>query len=85
MPVNTLMPSDRRALAPAPVARTSGRTPRMNANDVMRMGRNRVRAASTADSMMGLLSMVRSSRATSTIRIPFLADSAINSIMPICT
>jgi hypothetical protein len=31
MPVNTVMPIDLRALAPAPVARTSGTTERMNA------------------------------------------------------
>ena len=48
MPLNTDSPSDARELAPAPVAVTSGTTPRMNANDVIRMGRNRVRAASTA-------------------------------------
>ena len=49
MPLKTLMPRERRALAPAPVARTNGSTPRMKANDVIRIGRNRVRAASTAD------------------------------------
>ena len=35
------MPIDLRALAPAPLATTSGATPRMNANDVMMIGRNR--------------------------------------------
>ena len=48
MPLNTAMPIDLRALAPAPVATTSGATPRMNANDVIRIGRKRARAASTA-------------------------------------
>src|ERR1700754_3298212 len=32
MPENTVMPIDLRALAPAPVASTSGKTPRMKAN-----------------------------------------------------
>ena len=44
MPLKTVMPMDLRAEAPAPVARTSGATPRMNANDVIRMGRKRARA-----------------------------------------
>ena len=48
MPLNTARPSETRALAPAPVAVTSGTTPRMNANDVIRIGRKRTRAASTA-------------------------------------
>ena len=83
MPLNTLMPSERRALAPAPVASTSGSTPRMKANDVIRIGRKRMRDASTAASQIDLPSTMRSSRATSTIRMPFLADSAISSIRPI--
>ena len=83
MPLNTVMPIDLRALAPAPVASTSGTTPRMKANDVIRIGRNRARAASTADSSSGLRSRTCSSSATSTIRMAFLADSAISRIMPI--
>src|SRR3984893_5038326 len=54
MPENTVMPIDLRALAPAPVASTSGTTPRMKANDGIRIGRNRDRAASIADSKSGL-------------------------------
>ena len=84
MPLNTVMPIDLRALAPAPVASTSGSTPRMKANEVIRMGRNRARAASIAASTIGLPA-ARISRATSTIRIAFLADSAISRISPICT
>src|SRR5881398_561140 len=53
MPENTVMPIDLRALAPAPVASTSGTTPRMKANEVIRIGRKRARAASIADSMIG--------------------------------
>jgi hypothetical protein len=44
MPVNTVMPIDTRALAPAPLASTSGTTPRMKANDVITIGRKRARA-----------------------------------------
>jgi hypothetical protein len=48
IPENTVMPIDLRALAlaPAPLATTSGTTPRMKANDVIGIGRNRARAAS---------------------------------------
>ena len=46
MPVNTVIPIDTRALAPAPLASTSGTTPRMKANDVITIGRKRARAAS---------------------------------------
>src|SRR5580658_3843027 len=54
IPENTVMPIDLRALAPAPLANTSGTTPRMKANDVIRIGRKRARADSTADSKSGL-------------------------------
>src|SRR5262245_19238778 len=53
MPENTVMPIDLRALAPAPVASTSGTTPRMKAKDVIRIGRNLARAAAIADSISG--------------------------------
>jgi hypothetical protein len=59
MPENTVMPIDLRALAPAPVASISGTRPRMKANDVIRMGRRRERAASTADSSSGLPSVMQ--------------------------
>ena len=39
------MPSDWRAALPAPVAKTSGVTPKTNAIEVIRIGRNRVSAA----------------------------------------
>src|SRR5215213_9672685 len=85
MPVNTVMPIDLRALAPAPVAITSGTTERMKAIEVIRIGRKRARAASTADWAIGWPSLMCRSRATSTIRIAFLADSAISRIKPIWT
>ena len=83
MPLKTVMPIDLRALAPAPLATTSGATPRMKANEVIRIGRKRARAASTAASRIGLPSFTRCSRATSTIRIAFLADKAMSRIRPI--
>ncbi len=64
-------------------ARTSGRTPSANVNDVIRIGRKRARAASTAESSMGFPAW-RNSRATSTIRMAFLADRAISNTRPIC-
>ena len=84
MPVNTVMPIEARALAPAPLANTSGATPRMKASDVITIGRNRARAAPTADSRM-VRPRSRNSRANSTIRIAFFADNAISSTSPIWT
>jgi hypothetical protein len=83
MPPNTAVPSERRAAAPAPVAPTSGKMPKMNANDVIRIGRNRSRDASTAASRM-LRPWLRSSRANSTIKIAFLLAKAMISTMPTC-
>src|ERR1700716_2346802 len=40
IPLNTVMPIGLRARAPGPPATTSGATPRMKANDVIRIGRN---------------------------------------------
>ena len=48
MPLNTAMPSDRRISAPAPAATISGTTPKMNANDVIKIGRSRSRDASSS-------------------------------------
>lgn len=48
MPANTAVPSACLSSAPAPVAQTSGITPKMKASDVIRIGRNRRRAASIA-------------------------------------
>ena len=47
MPKNTPVPSECRLAAPAPLAMISGATPRMKAKEVMRIGRNRSRAASS--------------------------------------
>ena len=83
MPLNMLSPSDIRPLAPAPVASTSGTTPNPKANEVIRIGRNRSRDASTAAQKIGLPWTIRPSRAISTIRMPFLADKAIIRMSPI--
>ncbi len=45
IPPNTVVPTECRLADPAPEAKTSGSTPRMKANDVIRMGRSRIRAA----------------------------------------
>ena len=81
MPPATAVPTEFRAPAPAPVAYASGSTPRMNANDVMRIGRSLMRAASTAASTMER-PCPRSCSANSTIRIEFFAASPINMTRP---
>ena len=48
MPANTAIPMLTRAAAPAPLATTSGTTPRMKANAVIMMGRKRSFAPSVA-------------------------------------
>jgi hypothetical protein len=53
MPPKTVVPTECRPACRAPVASTSGSTPRMKANDVIRIGRRRMRAASTAASTIG--------------------------------
>jgi len=45
-----VVPIEFRLAAPAPEAKTKGSEPRMNAKDVIKMGRKRSRAASRADS-----------------------------------
>ncbi len=48
MPPITPVPAEIRAPAPAPLENARGTTPRMNASDVITIGRNRSRAASMA-------------------------------------
>jgi hypothetical protein len=81
IPKNTLVPTERRLAAPAPLAITNGATPRMKASDVMRMGRKRSRAASIAASWMER-PCARSSVANSTMRMAFLAASPITANSP---
>src|SRR5262249_15941758 len=54
MPLSTLSPSDFWPLPPPPVPSTSGPTARPKAKEVIRIGRNRERDASTAASRIGL-------------------------------
>ena len=72
MPPATAVPTELRDAAPAPVASASGNTPRMNANDVIRIGRRRMRADSIAASTIDM-PRSRSCSANSTIRIEFFA------------
>ncbi|CFO00475.1 Uncharacterised protein [Bordetella pertussis] len=81
IPPSTPIPTARWLAAPAPVAMASGTTPRMNASDVIRMGRKRRRAASTADSYRPC-PRAYWSLANSTIRMAFLAASPITVTMP---
>jgi hypothetical protein len=84
MPLKTAAPSDRRISAPAPSAMTSGTTPRMKANDVIRIGRSRSRHASVVASRSGLPSW-DSCRANSTMRMAFLHARPTSTTKPICT
>ena len=82
IPPMTVVPTDCRAADPAPVASASGSTPRMNASDVIRIGRSRMRAASTAASTIDRPSLRRCS-ANSTIRIEFFAARPTSMTRPI--
>ena len=82
MPPNTPVPMDLRAAAPAPVALTRGKTPRMKAREVMTMGRKRRRAPSRAASSTPRPS-ARFWAANSTIRMAFFAARPISTTRPI--
>ena len=83
IPPITAVPIAIRLLAPAPVAMASGNTPAMNARLVIRIGRRRMRAASSAASITRL--PLRSAcSANSIIRIAFLEASPIVVSSPIC-
>jgi hypothetical protein len=71
IPPMTVVPMTRLATAPDPDANQSGTQPRINANDVMMIGRKRRRAPSSAASSSGV-PRSRASFANSTIRIAFL-------------
>ena len=83
IPDTTVVPSMRRAAAPAPSATQSGKQPKMKANDVIKIGRNRSRAPSSAASISGR-PCFSFSFANSTIRIAFLAVSPTSMTRPIC-
>jgi hypothetical protein len=71
-----------RPTAPAPDASAKGRTPRMNANAVIKIGRSRSRAAASAASIIDL-PFSTSTLANYTMRIAFLADSPMSMTKPI--
>ena len=83
IPPNTVKPIVRLATAPAPVATTSGITPKINAIEVITIGRKR---RLTASSVEVIRSSPRSTRtlANSTIRMAFFAARPISVIKPIC-
>ena len=85
IPQNTAVPMTFCAPAPAPAARISGTTPRINAKAVMRIGRNRNRADSSAASSTDIPSCSCFAFANSTMRIAFLAASPISMMRPIWT
>ena len=82
MPLKTVVPRVRRISAPAPWPSISGSTPRMNASDVITIGRSRSRHASSVawrrDSPAS-----RWYLANSTIRIAFLLASPTSTTKPI--
>lgn len=53
IPAKTAIPNEIRLAAPAPVETTSGKTPRIKANEVIRIGRRRTFPASMAASEIG--------------------------------
>lgn len=74
IPPITPVPTAFCAPEPAPELITSGITPRINAVDVIRIGRRRIRTASSVASIRPLPSFSIRSLANSTISIAFFAD-----------
>ena len=73
MPPNTPVPIACWVSALAPLASIKGTTPRVNANEVIKIGRRRKRAAVTAASI-SVWPSACNWRANSTMRIAFFAD-----------
>ena len=82
MPLKTAVPSACRISEPGPNAITRGQTPMLNANDVIRIGRNRNREASTAASCRSTPASI-CCLAYSTIRIAFLQARPTSTTNPI--
>ena len=82
MPPKTVVPTPRRLSMPAPCAKTSGTRPAMKAKLVIITARKRSLAPVVAASTMDW-PLRRASIANSTIRMPFLAASAISTTRPI--
>ncbi len=82
IPPMMVVPMEWRPSCPAPLAKANGNTPRMNANEVIRIGRKRSSAASMAASMIERPCR-RNCSANSTMRIAFFAASPISMTRPI--
>ena len=82
IPTITTVPRIRREVAPAPEAIHNGADPKMKANEVIRMGRKRKRAPSSAASIKSR-PFSNSALANSTIKIAFFAARPISTISPI--
>src|SRR5437773_1913759 len=82
IPPMTPVPTERRAPAPAPAEIARGSTPKMNASEVIRMGRKRSRAASSAAAAVDRPSWCFST-AYSTIRMAFFAARPSSVTSPI--
>ena len=82
MPPTTAVPIACRLAAPAPAAMTSGMNPAIDEIAVIKIGRNRRRAALMAASTI-VSPFARCSRANSTIKIAFLLANPINRTNPI--
>ena len=82
MPPMTAVPMTCREMAPAPLAMASGTQPRMKAKEVMRIGRSRSFAPSSAASTSGR-PFSYSILANSTIRMAFLAARPMSMTRPI--
>ena len=82
IPPNTVQPIVLRDSAAAPAAKANGKTPRINANEVISIGRKR---NLTADKVVYIRSIRASTRsfANSTIKIAFFAASPMSVIKPI--
>ncbi len=83
IPPMTTVPIVLRETPPDPDASQSGTQPSTNANDVIKMGRSRMRAPISAASINDLPRSY-SVLANSTIKMAFLAARPINMIRPIC-
>jgi hypothetical protein len=84
MPARTKMPITARLSDPAPPDSTSGKAPKKVAMLVIRIGRNRVAAASITASRRPTSDSARRWLAKSTIRIAFFASRPVKSRSPIC-
>ena len=83
IPPTAPVPIDRLPFAPTPVEIIRGIKPKMNASEVIKIGRNRALAASIAACTIGI-PFSRLATAYCTIRIAFFAKSPISMTTDIC-